>query len=349
MNDNSSATVMLGLEGMTVLAVSERDGELEYAIETTATTGWCPVCGAVARLHDRRPTWVRDLPAGDRPVTLVWVKRVWRCVHERCEQQTWTETHPAIASRSSWTARARAQACRRVGRDGHAVAAVAREFGVGWATVMAAVREHGAQLLARARPGASATAIGVDETAFMRASAMRPTVFATGIVDLHRGRLIDVVPGRSRKVLADWLADQSGQWAAGIEVAALDPFRGYSAALSAGLPAAVRVLDPFHVVRLGFAAVDDVRRRVQPTPTGIAAAEATRSMASAGCCAAARRISLNTLGGICWPESSPATMAAKSPRPGWPPRNCARSIAAATAVKPPPACMTGPSPASTRG
>jgi len=33
---------------MAVLAVSERDGELEYAIETTATTSWCAVCGAVA-------------------------------------------------------------------------------------------------------------------------------------------------------------------------------------------------------------------------------------------------------------------------------------------------------------
>jgi hypothetical protein len=39
--DNSSATVMLGLEGMAVLAVSERDGEMEYAIQSTASTGWC--------------------------------------------------------------------------------------------------------------------------------------------------------------------------------------------------------------------------------------------------------------------------------------------------------------------
>ncbi len=101
-------------------------------------------------------------------MTLVWVKRIWRCVHPQCEQETWTETHPAIAPRSSWTERARAQACQRVGRDGHSVAAVAREFGVGWATVIAAVREHGVRLLQRARLGASATAIGVDETAFSR-------------------------------------------------------------------------------------------------------------------------------------------------------------------------------------
>jgi transposase len=145
--ENSSATAMLGLEGMAVLAVSERDGEVEYAVETTATSGWCPVCGVQARLHDRRPTWVRDLPAGDRAVTLVWVKRIWRCVHRQCEKQTWTEAHPQIAPRASWTERARKQACRRVGRDGHSVAAVARDFGVGWATVMAAVVDYGTGLV----------------------------------------------------------------------------------------------------------------------------------------------------------------------------------------------------------
>ena len=54
----------------------ECNGEVEQAVETTADEGWCPACGVRARLHDRRPTWVRDLPAAGRPVTLVWVKRL---------------------------------------------------------------------------------------------------------------------------------------------------------------------------------------------------------------------------------------------------------------------------------
>jgi transposase len=51
-------------------------------------------------------------------------------------------------------------------------------------------------------------------------------------------------------------------------VAALDPFRGYATALHTHLPRATRVLDAFHVTRLGFAAVDQVRRRVQQQTTG---------------------------------------------------------------------------------
>jgi hypothetical protein len=52
-------------------------------------------------------------------------------------------------------------------------------------------------------------------------------------------------------------------------------------------PQAVRVLDAsFHVVRRGFAAVDDVRRRIHSrNRPGTAAAATIRSTASAGCCA----------------------------------------------------------------
>ncbi len=78
--DGSAATAMLGLPGFVLLAVSEYAGELEQAVETVESVVGCPGCGVLARAHGRRPTWVRDLPAGGRPVVLVWVERVWRCV-----------------------------------------------------------------------------------------------------------------------------------------------------------------------------------------------------------------------------------------------------------------------------
>jgi transposase len=99
-DDGIAVTAVLGLPGFEVLAVSEYGGELEQAVQTTAEQGWCPGCGVQARLHDRRPSWVRDLPAAGRPVMLVWVKRVWRCMEPRCATRTWTERSPAIRPRA---------------------------------------------------------------------------------------------------------------------------------------------------------------------------------------------------------------------------------------------------------
>ena len=126
----SAATAMLGLDGFVLLAVSELNGELEQAVETTTSVEFCRSCGVQARLHDRRPTYVRDLPSGGRPVTLVWVKRVWRCHESACPAVTWSETSLGIRARASLTERARAETCRRVGEDGHSVAQVAA--GLGW-------------------------------------------------------------------------------------------------------------------------------------------------------------------------------------------------------------------------
>lgn len=269
-HDGTAATAMLGLPGFVLLAVSEHDGELEYAIETTEAVTGCPECGVVARLHDRRRTDVRDLPAGGRPVTLIWLKRVWRCHEPDCARQTWTETSAAIRPRAGLAERARREACRRVGQDGETVARVAAQLGVGWGTVMAAVREYGQPLLDDPARLDGVTRLGVDETAFLAANAYRSTIFITGVIDLtgRVARLLDVTPGRSGNALCDWLSDRDANWRRAIAVAALDPFRGYATALSTSLPDAIRVLDAFHTTRLAFAAVDDVRRRVQQDSTG---------------------------------------------------------------------------------
>ena len=47
-----------------------------------------------------------------------------------------------------------------------------------------------------------------------------------------------------------------------MEVATLDPFRGYKNAIDDQLEDASAVLDAFHIVKLATQAVDDVRRRV---------------------------------------------------------------------------------------
>jgi transposase len=202
-------------------------------------------------------------------VTLVWVKRVWRCIEPRCPKRTWTETSAAIRPRAAWTERARREVCRRVGELGLTVAAVAAEFGVGWATVMAAVRDYGQPLVDDPGRLDRVHTLGVDETAFLAATPTSGTTFATGIVALNgRARLLDVIEGRSGKALCDWVSGREQGWRDGITVAALDPLRGYATALRSSLPQATRVLDAFHVVRLGLDALDQVRRRVQHETLG---------------------------------------------------------------------------------
>ena len=90
------------------------------------------------------------------------------------------------------------------------------------------------------------------------------------MVDLTRdkhgrthARLLDLVPGRSGTVYADWLKARGGPFRKRVEVATLDPFRGYKNAIDDQLADATAVLDAFHVVKLATAAVDEVRRRVQ--------------------------------------------------------------------------------------
>ena len=268
-----TAAVALGLPEFVVLAAGEYGGEVELLVETFESVTGCPRCGVVATLHDRKPRWVRDLPLGGRPVVLVWVKRVWRCEEVTCAQRTWSELTEAIRARSVLTERARAECARRVGQDATDVARVATDLGVGWGTVMRAVWEYGAKILDAQWLVSNVTVLGLDETAFLKATPVSSTQYVTGMVDLRPAgggpaRLLDVVPGRSGKVVTDWLDERGADWCTRVQVAALDPFRGYETALRAGLPVATVVLDSFHAVRLAQRAIDDVRRRVQQETLG---------------------------------------------------------------------------------
>jgi transposase len=268
---NDDGTGVFVLPGFRVVAGELLDGEWHLQVETRREPTGCPTCGAVARVKDRRTVTVRDLPAGGVPVVVRWCKRVFECRYALCEKKTWTEQHDAIASRMVLTDRAQQWAFQQVGHHDRAVSRVAAQLGVSWHTIMTQVVDRGAPLVDDSDRLAGVTAVGVDETSFLRATGTRHTQYATGVSDLTPGRaprLLDVVPGRSGRVLGGWLAGRDEAWRAAIRTASLDPFRGYATALTGHLPAATRVLDPFHVVKLILLAVDQVRRRVQQDTTG---------------------------------------------------------------------------------
>jgi transposase len=108
----------------------------------------------------------------------------------------------------------------------------------------------------------------LDETSFLKATRLAPTRWVTGLVDLKRGRLLDLVADRTRAAVDGWLGARPAAWLAQVNTVALDPWRGYACALVAPLGHATAVVDHFHAIRLANTVVDQVRRRVQQATLG---------------------------------------------------------------------------------
>jgi transposase len=248
------------MENFVVLASTIVGGEVWMEIETVTSTVACSGCGTRAVGHGRSRVWLRDLPSLGRPVRLRWAKRRWRCRDADCESVTWTERSEHVEG--SLTSRDRGEMCRRVGKEGHTVAGVALDFGVTWHTVMAAVVDHGAPLVDAIAEVPVAT-LGLDETAFLGASATANTTYVTGFVGVTAGRLLDVAQGRSATTVSSWLAGHDESWLDAVETVTIDPHAGYKAGLVGRLDHATVVVDPFHAVKLANKVIDDVRRRVQ--------------------------------------------------------------------------------------
>lgn len=256
------------MPGFVVGAHELIDGEWWLYVETTADVVGCDGCGTRAVGHGRARTAVRDLPISGRPMVLVWAKRRWRCPDVDCEVTTWSERCEPIAPRAVMTERARKRLSDMVNVEGDSIAAAAAEFGVGWHTANQAVAAHTDPVIDDPDRFDGVCAIGVDEKRFLNATPSSRTRFTTQIVDLDRHRVLDVIEGRSRSVLGDWLADRGAEWCSSIRLATLDPAAGYRAALDEHLPNAVRVVDHFHAIKLANKAIDDTRRRVQQATLG---------------------------------------------------------------------------------
>ena len=107
----------------------------------------------------------------------------------------------------------------QVGLHGRTVNEVALELDCDWHTVNDTVLAYGTALVDDDpdRIG-QPTAIGLDETLFVRVGPWRGQSWSTSIVDVRAGRLLDVVPGRSSQEPCRWLTARGDEWRGNIEV-----------------------------------------------------------------------------------------------------------------------------------
>ena len=270
LNATRACELLVGLPAVKVLAVAAPAGKpLKVTVESRVERPACSGCGMLARVKDRPVVDLVDLPSFGRPARLVWRKHRWCCPTPTCPTGSWTGTDERIAApRLAMTDRAGRWVTEQVGRRGRTVNEIAVELGCDWHTINDTVIAYGTSLVEDPDRIGDVEALGLDETLFARLGPWRTQNWSTSIVDVRRGQLLDVIPGRSSIGACEWLARRDQGWLDAIAWATLDLSGPWRLAFTTMLPDATQVADPFHLVKLANQRLDEVRRRVQHETTG---------------------------------------------------------------------------------
>ena len=262
--------LLVGLPDVTVLGVVDlAGGPLEVHVESRGLDRSCVGCGRRGWVKDRDAVELTDLPCFGRATILVWHKTRLECPNPACAMASWTVIDDRIAPpRMELTTRAGRWVTEQVGRYARTVNDVAAELGCDWHTVMDAVVAYGEALVDDPDRIGSTTAVGLDETLFVKRGPFRTKQWATSIVDVAGHRLLDIVPGQGGAEPCRWFENRGPEWCGRVRWATLDMSGPFKAVFDTMLPDAVQIADPFHVTRLANDRLDDVRRRVQQETTG---------------------------------------------------------------------------------
>jgi transposase len=255
---------MLCLPGASVVDVSFGAEGVIVSVRLRRRRRVCSRCGqtgARLQIHDRRVKRWRHLDlAGSRCVIECELRRL-RCrdcgVH--LEAVPWARAGSRhtrdLEDVVAWLAQQMA------------TTAIAGLLRVGWDTVGRIVARVVTERLDERRL-AGLVCVGVDEISYRRHQR-----YLTSVVDHTTGAIVWCAPGRNAATLRAFF-DELGDRKQTIRAVSIDMSGGYEKAIRDNLPDAQIAFDPFHVVRLGQRAVDQVRRDAwnaherSHTPTG---------------------------------------------------------------------------------
>jgi len=233
---------------------------------------FCPRCGAEGYVRDSDERRLAHVPFGWRPTMLVVRIKRYRC---RGCRAVWMQDTTALAEPREKLSRAALRwGLVALVMNHLTINNVAKSLGVAWSTANDAILgEARRRLFDDPTRFDGVAVIGVDEHCWRH--TRKGDKYVTVIIDLTPvqdgkgpARLLDVIDGRSKKVLSQWLEDRPAEWVKNVEIIAMDGFNGFKSAATEVMPDATVVMDPYHVVALGAAALDSCRRRVHDDTWG---------------------------------------------------------------------------------
>ena len=276
---NEILAALVGLKDVRVLAYVRRGPDVDLMIEQIVEQIRCPACGEGAQVKDRPVVHYVDLPVYGTPMSLAWKKHRMRCANRACVRRTWVLGDHRIAAKNCLlTTRAAKWATVQVG-GGRTVSEVAAELSCDWHTVNEAVITYGEALLAADRKRLNrTTAIGLDETSFVKLGDHVHAHYATTVADVENHQIIDILPTRRYVDVAGWIDKQSKGWKERIRFGAFNMSATYAAVYSVMLPQAHQVVDPSTSSRSPIAASMRCAAECRPNRPATAGAETTRSI-----------------------------------------------------------------------
>jgi transposase len=260
---------LVGLKDVRVLHLQRSGPVVELMIEQVLGRVHCPRCERPAQVKERPVVRYVDLRVYGKPMRLAWKKHRMRCPNSSCSKKSWVLRDHRIAAKACLlTTRAAKWATEQVG-TGRTVSEVAAELDCDWHTVNDAVTTYGSALLEADRRRLNQTsALGLDETSFVRLGPKKHLHYVTTVADVANHQIIDILPTRKYVDVAGWINAQPQAWKDRIDYGALDMSNVYAAVYTVTLPRAAQVVDPFHAISLANRALDSIRRRVQNEQTG---------------------------------------------------------------------------------
>jgi transposase len=254
---------------------------------SVAATARCPRCGTDSdRVHSRYRRTVADLPSHDRPVALRLVVRRFRCARPDCTRAVFCERLPGLIDAHARSTARLAGAHRAVGfaLGGEAGARLAERLNMPTSadTLLRRIKA------APDEPAPPPRFVGIDDWAIRKSQC-----YGTIVIDLERGRVLDLLPGRDGEALKAWLRRHPG-----VEVITRDRWLAFAQAAAEAAPQARQVADRFHLLQNLREAVERLLGRLGPAVREALRDPPAASVDAAGAAAPAAGAHAGAAGGV---------------------------------------------------